>query len=231
MSDCYDQSNNEALNLVPCDSDPDSDLKSCCARSDSCASNGLCVTSRDDTFTPYFVSGCTVDYWDDPTCITQCFNCSGNGVQPCGDRKYCCYGLGGCDCGNEDEVFFLDPVRIVASIPISAASTDATSISSATVSVATTYLMGTSTSDSTSTATAGGDSSGSSDGSDSSSGLPTGLGVGLGVGIPLIAIGAGLIWFLKRKRPSKPAEVAQEASKYYPVRTAELDSQQRHELP
>ncbi|EGU73016.1 hypothetical protein FOXB_16475 [Fusarium oxysporum f. sp. conglutinans Fo5176] len=211
MSDCYDQSNNEALNLVPCDSDPDSDLKSCCARSDSCASNGLCVTSRDDTFTPYFVSGCTVDYWDDPTCITQCFNC--------------------CDCGNEDEVFFLDPVRIVASIPISAASTDATSISSATVSVATTYLMGTSTSDSTSTATAGGDSSGSSDGSDSSSGLPTGLGVGLGVGIPLIAIGAGLIWFLKRKRPSKPAEVAQEASKYYPVRTAELDSQQRHELP
>ncbi|KAF6512756.1 hypothetical protein HZS61_007562 [Fusarium oxysporum f. sp. conglutinans] len=214
MSDCYDQSNNEALNLVPCDSDPDSDLKSCCARSDSCASNGLCVTSRDDTFTPYFVSGCTVDYWDDPTCITQCFN-----------------SVMASNHAETESTAATASEAVTAAMKTSAASTDATSISSATVSVATTYLMGTSTSDSTSTATAGGDSSGSSDGSDSSSGLPTGLGVGLGVGIPLIAIGAGLIWFLKRKRPSKPAEVAQEASKYYPVRTAELDSQQRHELP
>lgn len=72
MLACLDPSNNEKVDLVPCD--PTGGFKSCCSRGDSCASNGLCVTSDKDADTFYFINGCLVEDWDDPSCPTQCFN-------------------------------------------------------------------------------------------------------------------------------------------------------------
>ncbi|KAF4974478.1 hypothetical protein FZEAL_8616 [Fusarium zealandicum] len=234
MSGCYDRSNNENLDLFQCDSDPDGDLKSCCGRGDSCASNGLCVTSSNDTLTPYFINGCAEEDWSDPTCLRQCDDSGGNGVQPCGKGTYCCFGLGGCDCNNEDDVFSLVPVRIVTSIPIDASETQAAASSTSTMTAAssisgttTTLSTTSSTGEPTSTSTAGSDSSESgSSSSSSSSSLPVGLGVGLGVGIPLIAIGVGLFWFFKRKRTPQPAAAkGQETTHYQPARQSELEGQ------
>ncbi|KAM5354053.1 hypothetical protein ACJ41O_000703 [Fusarium nematophilum] len=198
MSGCYDRRNNENIDHFPCD--PDGDLKSCCERGDSCAGNGLCVTSDGDALTPYFIHGCTIDDWDDPTCPTQCYNSTGNGIQPCGDGMFCCWGRGGCDCNDEDEVFSMDPVRIVASIPTGASrSTDATAVSSLDASISSAIASATAETTTEAAPTSTNDES-SISGENNDNSLPIGLGVGLGVGIPLIAIGAGLIWFLMKKR-------------------------------
>lgn len=74
MSTCFDRSSNQNLKFVACDAT--GSLKSCCAPGDSCASNGLCVTSSTDTLTPYFINGCTEQNWDSDTCLKQCDSCT-----------------------------------------------------------------------------------------------------------------------------------------------------------
>ncbi|KAK1977621.1 hypothetical protein LZ30DRAFT_731334 [Colletotrichum cereale] len=198
MSTCFDRNSNQDLQLIACD--PNGGLKSCCAPRDSCASNGLCVTPNpDDTFTDYFINGCTDPNWNSDTCLRQCDESGGNGVKSCGKGKFCCFGLQGCDCNNATAVFSLDPVVVVASIPISASTTpSATSITSRSISTSTAE-----TTASIPTSSVGSEPQSS----DSSNVLSVGLGVGLGVGIPLIAFVIALVWFLKRRRGSKQVAV------------------------
>ncbi|KZL68033.1 hypothetical protein CT0861_04157 [Colletotrichum tofieldiae] len=228
MSTCFDRSSNQDLGLVACD--PNGDLKSCCAPSDSCASNGLCVTNRTDTLTPYFINGCTEQNWNSATCLNQCDQSGGNGVLPCGRGKFCCYGLEGCDCNNATAVFSLDPVIVVTSIPISASKTSSvsatTSTTASTSTAESTASAPTASLDSEPTPSAGSVLESSNHGNV----LSVGLGVGLGVGIPLIAFVVGLVWFLKKRRRSKPVAVTpQEPTKqeinYHALhRTEELDT-------
>ncbi|WYZ42224.1 hypothetical protein EsH8_V_001119 [Colletotrichum jinshuiense] len=214
MSTCFDRSSNQNLKFVACDAT--GSLKSCCAPGDSCASNGLCVTSSTDTLTPYFINGCTEQNWDSDTCLKQCDSSGGNGVQPCGKGKFCCYGLGGCDCNNSTALFSLDPVVVVTSIPLSASSSTTSTTSSTTLTtVSTSSAAETTTSAPASSLASQSTTSATSEpqSSNKTNALPIGLGVGFGVGIPLIAIAVGLVWFLKRRR-SKPVAVApQEPSK------------------
>lgn len=122
---------------------------------------------------------------------------------------FCCWGRQGCDCDNEDEIFYMGGVRIVTSIPLDATheqTTSTTSISTeeeTTTSSDDTLTTPTTTtrSPAETTRTNAPNSDSSTDGGDSS-GSSTGiaLGVGLGVGIPLILIAVGLAWFFLRKR-------------------------------
>ncbi|KAH7305891.1 hypothetical protein B0I35DRAFT_109782 [Stachybotrys elegans] len=221
MSGCYDMNNNESLDYWPCD--PEGELKSCCPRGSVCASNGLCRTTGNDTFTDWFAQGCRVDNWDDPSCASQCLNSGGDGVTICGDGRFCCYGLGGCDCDDPERAFTTDPIRLVASIfsdasrvgdvSIFTTATDATTSSTITSVPAITTSDPATTTSATTTSSLPTDSLNQDPSTEESSdnSLAVGLGVGLGVGIPLIAIGAGLFWFFKkRKSPSNYQAAPQE---------------------
>jgi hypothetical protein len=212
MASCFGEDKNEVLDQFACD--PSGKIKSCCSRGDSCASNGLCVTSNKDALSPYFVNSCTEENWDDPTCITECQG-NGNGVVPCGAGKFCCYGFGGCDCNNSTQVFTLDPVKIITTIP-----TDATKVDEATSAISdATTATGSSTVQSTVTHTntsAAETTSSSSEGSNNA--LPIGLGVGIGAGVVLIGLGVGFwLWRRKKSRASKPAVVSDDYMVKHPV--------------
>ncbi|RMJ09556.1 hypothetical protein CDV36_010818 [Fusarium kuroshium] len=203
MLACLDRSNNENVDLVPCD--PTGVFKSCCSRGDSCASNGLCVTSDKTALTPYFINGCLVEDWDDPTCPTQCFNVSGNGVKACGVGQFCCFGSKGCDC-KEDEVFTMEPVRIIASIPLEIEPSIAIAITTISYEVfspidTTSLTPCTSTTDAPIT----------NPPEDNNMDLTIGLGVGIGTAIALFTLGAGLFFFIL-KRASKLESVASKNS-------------------
>ncbi|GKU01249.1 unnamed protein product [Fusarium langsethiae] len=217
MASCFGEDRNEVLDKFPCD--PSGKIKSCCARSDACASNGLCVSSSDDVLSPYFISGCTDENWDDPTCITECQG-NGNGVVPCGTGKFCCYGYGGCDCNNSTQVFTLDPVKIITTIP-----TDASRVEEKTTAISSdaTTETGSSTVQSTvtHTNTSAAESSSSSIEGGSNNALPIGLGVGIGAGVVLIGLGVGLwLWRRKKSRASKPAVVSDDDMVKPPVENA-----------
>lgn len=126
---------------------------------------------------------------------------------------YCCWGRNDCDCSDENETFYMGPIRIVASIAkdaehvrstttasdlTSTSSVDAATDTDTTVSSTTTISPADTTALDPSTTSLVGESS-DNDGSN----LPIGLGVGLGVGIPLLALAAGLLWFLRKKRRAK----------------------------
>ncbi|CAG7564306.1 unnamed protein product [Fusarium equiseti] len=205
MTSCYGRDRNQVLDLFACD--PKGDLKSCCGRGDSCASNGLCVTSNKDTLSPYFINGCTDDNWDDPTCLHQCDD-TGNGVVSCGTGKFCCYGYGGCDCNNSTQVFTLDPVKIVTTIPTDASMVDE---KTSTISGATTGTSSTTQSTGTQTNTAAaGTTSSISSSSSRSNALPIGLGVGIGAGVALLGFGVGFWLWRRKKRASKSTAVPEE---------------------
>ncbi|KAF4449058.1 hypothetical protein F53441_7602 [Fusarium austroafricanum] len=244
MARCYDKDRNENQGLYPCDTDPDSDLKSCCSPGDSCASNGLCIAPLGkNVLTPYFINGCTKDDWDDPTCIQQCDQ--GNGVKPCGTGKFCCYGFNDCDCNNENVVFTLDPVKIVTRIPdnptreddaTSSSTTSTTSSKPATTS-STTATEVTSTSQSASLATSTStDFSKSSNDKGNDTTLSIGLGVGLGVGIALLVLGVGLVLLWRKRKRSRtepqPYVAGKDTPMPRPVNASELHGQSRTaELP
>ncbi|KAL6918162.1 hypothetical protein FSST1_009657 [Fusarium sambucinum] len=213
MASCFGEDKNEVLDQFACD--PSGKIKSCCSRGDSCASNGLCVTSNKDTLSPYFVNSCTEENWDDPTCITECRG-NGNGVSPCGAGKFCCYGFGGCDCNNSTQVFTLDPVKIITTIPTDATKVDEASSATSDITSATGSSTG-STVTHTNTSAAETTSS-SSDGSSSNNALPIGLGVGIGAGVVLIGLGVGFwLWKRKKSRASRPAVVSDDYMHKPPV--------------
>ncbi|KAM0358959.1 hypothetical protein ACHAO7_001534 [Fusarium culmorum] len=201
MASCFGEDKNQVLDQFPCD--PSGKVKSCCSRGDSCASNGLCVTSNKDALSPYFINSCTEENWDDPTCIKECQG-NGNGVSPCGAGKFCCYGFGGCDCNNSTQVFTLDPVKVITTIP-----SDATRVveDTSTASDAPTETGSSTRSTVTHTSTSAAETSSSSSGG-SSNALPIGLGVGIGAGVVLIGVGVGFwLWRRKKSRAAKPATV------------------------
>lgn len=134
---------------------------------------------------------------------------TGNGVQPCGPGKYCCYGYGGCDCNNSTQVFTLDPVKIVTTIPTDASQIDektTTKSDAAPTSGSSSTTQSTVTHTSSSAAeseSAGGDSS-------SSNALPIGLGVGIGAGVLLIGLAVGFWLWRRKKRNVEKSTVPQD---------------------
>lgn len=74
MSGCYDRRGDERTDQYRCDPDPDGTVKACCNAGNSCATNGLCI-SNEESITPYYIHGCTVEDWDVDTCPRQCYNC------------------------------------------------------------------------------------------------------------------------------------------------------------
>ncbi|KAM6519100.1 Hypothetical protein NCS54_00999200 [Fusarium falciforme] len=221
MLACLDSSNNENVDLVPCD--PTGQFKSCCSRGDSCASNGLCVTRDEYAATRYYINGCLVEDWDDPSCPTQCFNVSGNGVKPCGKGQFCCFGSKGCDC-KEDEVFNMEPVRIIASIPLEAAPSIAiamTTISYEVFSPADTTSLTPCTSTTDAPVPEPPEDSNNLD-------LPIGLGVGIGTAIALFTLGTGLFFYIL-KRATKLEAMSSKNSSQQSFKSYEDD--EKHLLP
>ncbi|ROV88938.1 hypothetical protein VPNG_10204 [Cytospora leucostoma] len=205
---CYDADESTSNDNVPCWESTDGQAVPCCdaAHSDSCASNGLCVASDPDAYTPYFIDGCTAPGWTNGSKAgcpsTECLDAGNNGVKPCGDGTYCCYGSTGCDCNNSTQVFSLGVVRIVTSLsPTSSASETGTATTTGTNSATTTTSLSSTATQPTSSHSSSG----------TSSNITIGLGVGLGVGLPLsLAVVAGL-WLLSKRRgkrntaePTKP---------------------------
>ncbi|KAI8715054.1 hypothetical protein NCS52_01012200 [Fusarium sp. LHS14.1] len=219
MSACLDSSNNENVDLVPCD--PTGRFKSCCLRGDSCASNGLCVTSDESGVAHYFIKGCLVEDWDDPSCPTQCFNASGNGVIACGPGQFCCFGSKGCNC-KEDEIFDMEPVRIFTSIPLEAAPSIATAIT--TISYEVFSPADTSLTPCTSTT----DAPVPEPPEDSNLDLPVGLGVGIGTAIALFTLGTGLFFFIL-KRATKLEGMSSKNSSQQSFMS--FDDDEKHLLP
>lgn len=62
---CYDADEYKNSEDVPCWESTDGEAVPCCnaEHGDSCASNGLCVTSYVGTATPYFIDGFTAPGW------------------------------------------------------------------------------------------------------------------------------------------------------------------------
>lgn len=170
---------------------------------------------------------------------------TGNGIKNCGNSLFCCFGRRDCDCDDEEQVFSMEPIRIVASISTDRSQTTRTT---STGDVITTSRISTAETSSTTTtspaanATAGLVGDPPSEQGDNS--LTFGLGVGLGVGVPLVAIAAALAWFFWRKRAKSQlvAEMSQNSSLqgdtaalyglYAPVKpqlivSTELDSRSR----
>lgn len=169
----------------------------------------------------------------------HCSAAGGNGIQPCGDELYCCYGLGGCDCTNSTQTFQLGPIRAIKSIT-SQASATATSTSGGSSTSSTSSKTHTPTASQTSTQTPG--STGGSTGGSSNS-LGVGLGVGLGLGIPLCLAVIGGLWLLRksqRRREEAPQNAWQgqqpggggiSEQKTYPFELQNHPPDQPHELP
>jgi hypothetical protein len=158
-------------------------------------------------------------YWE--LLLTEIPAGNGNGVQPCGAGKFCCYGFGGCDCNNSTQVFTLDPVKVVTTIPTDASRVDekTTAISDATTGASSSTVQSTVTHTNTSAAES---ESSSSEASSSNNALPIGLGVGIGAGVLLIGLGVGF-WLWRRKKrasASKPVMVSDDYMHKPPVETA-----------
>lgn len=108
------------------------------------------------------------------------------------NNRYCCYGLGGCDCSDPNAVFTLPAGDVITTLALSTSSTISTT------AVSTTDVPATSTAAAIAQATTSPTEPAGS--SNDHKGL--GIGLGVGLGIPLIAaiIGAWLYWRRKQKR-------------------------------
>jgi hypothetical protein len=209
---CYNQQGVENPNLVPCN-----EGGGCCAPGDICWSNGLCrlPNRTDDT---YFYNACTDPSWQSEGCISQCLDITtGEGVQTCpgasgGTGRYCCLGFSSsCDCADPELAVSIPTGSIVTTVPfdyfesISQSSTTTSSetsiTSSGTKSVAT----------STSAEAVPAEATASSTSSDSSGGLSSGAKIGAGVGgaIAGLAIIAGILFLIIRRRSKSSNQSAE----------------------
>ncbi|KAM0420401.1 hypothetical protein ACHAPT_011821 [Fusarium lateritium] len=117
-------------------------------------------------------------------------------------------GDSGCNC-EKDELFDLDPVRIIGDIP-----TDAD------------WRTGRSSASLRAEADAETTTAEPEDNGGSNHALPIGLGVGLGVGIPLLILAAAFIWFVKR-RTKRAAGATEEAAQPAPTTAPKPDAQEK----
>ncbi|ELR02184.1 hypothetical protein VC83_07817 [Pseudogymnoascus destructans] len=198
---CYDTTGLPNTNYYPCE--PDATISSCCAAGDVCYSNGLCSPSqaRKDahpkgTFiTDFYRDSCSDPSFKDPKCLSQCFNESHQGITKCGQNRYCCYGLPGCNCNDARQVVTIVDGSVIATIDLGVSTSIAHTSSSTSTSkdpTATTTAPESSTPANTS----------QSQGSKSSA-VPIGVGVGVG-GAALIAVAAAAFFLRRRRRQKSP---------------------------
>ncbi|KFY35622.1 hypothetical protein V494_05743 [Pseudogymnoascus sp. VKM F-4513 (FW-928)] len=219
---CYESNGFESETYYDCQ--PDAKVSACCRPGDICYSNGLCHPGPDaeQGITDWYWHGCTDPTFQDPSCFSACFSVVGDGVDSCpgqGPNKWCCYGLGGCDCGNSSQVVSALAGSVVATIDFSV-----TSISSKTT--ATTSSASTTTTPPSTTGGKGTETGGAAPGETTgttptetpttekskSNAVPIGVGVGVGGAAALGII--GLIFFFMRRRNKKAALVANPEPKY-----------------
>ncbi|KFY81172.1 hypothetical protein V499_00054 [Pseudogymnoascus sp. VKM F-103] len=223
---CYESNGFESTSYYDCA--PDAAVSACCRPGDICYTNGLCHPGPDaeQGITPWYWHGCTDPTFQDPSCFSACFAVTGDGVYSCpnqGPNKWCCYGLGGCDCNNSTQVVSALAGSIITTIDFGVTSISSTKTTKTTATT-------TPTSDSTTTTTtpptttagketttdggaAAGETTGQTAGTtptetptsekSKSNALPIGVGVGVG-GAAAIAI-AGLIFFFMRRRKQQVA--------------------------
>ncbi|OBT61301.1 hypothetical protein VE03_09572 [Pseudogymnoascus sp. 23342-1-I1] len=227
---CYESDGFESDTFYDCA--PNADVSACCRPGDICYSNGLCHPGPDveQGITAWYWHGCTDPTFQDPSCFSACFagkpiRLVGDGVNSCpgqGPNKWCCYGLGGCDCNNATQVVSALAGSIIATIDLGVTSisstkttstTSPTSVSTTTTSPSTTAGQETGTETVTGTGTGTGTAAGETAGTTptetaspekKSNAVPIGVGVGVG-GAAAIAI-AGLIFFFVRRRKQKVAQ-------------------------
>jgi hypothetical protein len=109
-------------------------------------------------------------------------------VKPCGNNQYCCFGLHGCDCKNNTQLFTLDPIlSIISPEDRWGSSTIATSPSTNPTASKTSIVETTQPKDVN-----------SSENTNNNLGVP--LGLGLGIGVPLLLAIIATIWSLSRRR-------------------------------
>lgn len=202
-----------ANNGSPCD--PDADVSMCCGPTFVCISNGLCKVGRDTTRGynyEYYRSGCTDATWNSSSCPQFCvggrvhkYCCyknpanqeldkdnlgGGNGLQSCGNQRFCCAGKGDC-CEDSSNIFSLGIGNIITTLPtLEQFQSSSTRIQSsdATQSSATTQSPpGTPAMESTQE-------------SHKSNGVAIGVGVGVGVGGLLIVLISVVFCLRRRKR-------------------------------
>ncbi|KAL4937945.1 hypothetical protein BDV06DRAFT_202044 [Aspergillus oleicola] len=141
MAICLDRDGNQDITRFPCSGN--GNPAQCCEDCEVCATNGLCGAIRDLEGLTLWQNTCTVPDWINgtvETCPTQCahFANAGNGVQVCGNERFCCIGFEGCDCDNSTQVFSLPAVRITATITAPSDSSSTTSASQSSSSAKTT---------------------------------------------------------------------------------------------
>ncbi|KFY51032.1 hypothetical protein V496_08993 [Pseudogymnoascus sp. VKM F-4515 (FW-2607)] len=218
---CYESNGFESETYYDCA--PDADVSACCRPGEICYSNGLCHPGPEieQGITPWFWHGCTDPTFQDPSCFSACFAVTGDGVNSCpgqGPNKWCCYGLGGCDCNNSTQVVSALAGSIITTIDLgvtSISSTKTTSTTSLTSASTTTTPPSTTAEEGTGTETGAGAAAGETGGATStetpsaekkSNAVPIGVGVGVG-GAAAIAL-ACLIFFFVRRRKQKEAAQA-----------------------
>ncbi|OBT38521.1 hypothetical protein VE00_11085 [Pseudogymnoascus sp. WSF 3629] len=231
---CYESNGFESTSYYDCQ--PDAAVSACCRPGDICYTNGLCHPGPDvqQGITPWYWHGCTDPTFRDPSCFSACFAITGDGVNSCptyGPNKWCCYGLGGCDCQNSSLVVSALAGSIITTIDLgvtSISSTKTTKTKATTTpssASTTTPTTSPSTTAGKETTTGGGATAGETTGKTAgetagqtagatptetptsekskSNALPIGVGVGVG-GAAAIAI-AGLIFFFMRRRKQQVA--------------------------
>ncbi|KFY29359.1 hypothetical protein V491_00085 [Pseudogymnoascus sp. VKM F-3775] len=224
---CYETDGFESDSFYDCA--PNANVSACCRPGEICYSNGLCHPGPEleQGITPWYSHGCTDPTFQDSSCFSACFSTYGEGVNSCpeqGPNKWCCYGLGGCDCNNSSQIVSALAGSIVTTIDLgitSISSTKTSSTTSPTSASTTTTPPSTTVEKETETGTSAGETTGttptetSSSEKSKSNAVPIGVGVGVG-GAAAIAI-AGLIFFFMRRRKQKAAaQVAGPELKYAP---------------
>ncbi|KFY29496.1 hypothetical protein V493_02339 [Pseudogymnoascus sp. VKM F-4281 (FW-2241)] len=220
---CYESNGFQSEKYFDCA--PDAEVSACCGAGHICYSNGLCTPGPtvQKGVTDWYWFGCTDPTFQDPSCFSACFSVRGDGVDSCpnqGPNRWCCYGTGGCDCGNSSQVVTALAGSVVTTIDpgiTSISSTKTTSTTSTTSVFTTTTPPSTTAGQETETGAAGGETAapGETVGvtpndtppseKSKNNAVPIGVGVGVG-GAAAIAI-AGLIFFFVRRRKQNAARI------------------------
>ncbi|KFZ16866.1 hypothetical protein V502_04858 [Pseudogymnoascus sp. VKM F-4520 (FW-2644)] len=226
---CYESNGFESETYYDCA--PNADVSACCRPGDICYSNGLCHPGPDveQGITAWYWHGCTDPTFQDPSCFSACFAVTGDGVDSCpgqGPNKWCCYGLGGCDCNNSTQVVSALAGTIITTIDLgvtSISSTKSTSTTSPTSASTTTTTTPPSTTAGKETGTETGAAAGETTGTtptetpspekSKSNAVPIGVGVGVGGAAALAIIGL-IFFFLRRRNQKAAAQVVGPEPKY-----------------
>ncbi|KAL4894701.1 hypothetical protein BDV59DRAFT_174833 [Aspergillus ambiguus] len=181
-STCYWPSGKVAPNnWLPC---PGS--KHCCAETEACLSNGLCVAGK---YMTVYRGACTDDSWPISECPRVCYEEIADqwaNLYPCpsnNNEVFTCGTSGWSSAVCEAQLGNYTWVSGNVTVAQLGVASSSTTSSSATTSSATSFQP-TESSTSTSTASC----------SASSATMKTGLGVGLGLGVPLLLALAGFVW-------------------------------------